>query len=90
MFVRPPPERPLIFAVTLVDRKVVDAGDAAAHQAVLIELPILVAVGPEPVTTVVVPFVGDAHREAVLAEGPQLLDRAIVQLAVPFCASERP
>src|SRR5438046_175105 len=43
-----PPERPVILALAFLDRQVVDAGDAPAHQAVLVELPVLVAVAAEP------------------------------------------
>jgi hypothetical protein len=52
-------------------------------------LPILITVGAEPVAAVVVPLIGEAHRDAVIAESPQLFDQAIVELAVPFCALER-
>src|SRR5262249_34303222 len=38
----------------------------------------------EPVAAVIVPLVGEAHRDAVLAEGPQLLDQPVVELAIPF------
>jgi hypothetical protein len=61
VIVRPSPDRPIIFAVTLADWSVVDAGDAATHQTAFVELPELVAV-------VVVPFIGEANGDAVLAE----------------------
>ena len=44
MIVGPGPERPMIFALALGDRQVVDAGDAPAHQAVLGEFPIFVPI----------------------------------------------
>src|SRR3954454_118415 len=89
MVIRPSPERPMIFAVGLADWQGVDARKAAAHQATLVELPIFVAVGPEPIATVVVPLISEAHRDAILVEGPQLLDQAVVQLTIPFTCQER-
>ena len=38
----------------------------------------------EPVATVVVPLVGEAHGDPVLAKGPDFLDQAIVELTVPL------
>jgi hypothetical protein len=49
-------ERPVELAFALLDREIVDAGDAQAHQAVFVEFPILVAVAAEPVAAVVMPF----------------------------------
>jgi hypothetical protein len=40
----------VIFAFALLDPHVVDAGDPHAHQAVRVELPVLVPVAAEPVT----------------------------------------
>jgi hypothetical protein len=82
-------ERPVVFALAFLDRKIVDAGDAKAHQAVLVELPVLVAVAAKPVAAVVVPFIGEAHGDAVVAEGPDFLDQAVVELAVPLTRQER-
>ena len=79
----------MVFAAALRDRKIVDAGDAQAHQAMLVELPILVAVAAKPAAAVVVPLIGKAHRDAVLAEGPDFLDQAVVELALPFACQER-
>src|SRR5712671_5827343 len=88
MLVRAAAERPMVFALARLDRQIVDAGDAQTHQAALVELPVLVAVAAEPVAAVVVPFIGEAHRDAVVAEGPDLLDQAIVELALPFARQE--
>src|SRR4029453_2392031 len=81
-------ERPPVFPVLLGDGKVVDAGDAPPHQAVLSKLPVLVAVAPEPISAVVMPLIGEAHGDAVVTESPQLLDQAIVELAVPLAREE--
>ena len=67
---------------------VVDAGDAQPHQPVLVEFPVLVAVAAEPVAAVVVPFIGEAHGDAVVAERPDFLDQAVVELAAPFARQE--
>src|ERR1700744_2837572 len=71
-------------AILLGDRDIVDAGFAAAHQAVLVEFPLLVAVGPIPLSGAVMPFVLKAYRDAVLIEPPEVLDQAIVVLLGPF------
>ena len=47
------------------DRKVIDAGNAPAHQSVLIELPVLVSVAAKPLARVIVPFVGKANGDPV-------------------------
>src|SRR6266699_1648005 len=80
---------PPVLALGLEDRQVVDRGDAPAHQTALVELPVLVAVGAEPVTRIVVPLVGEAHPDPILAEGPDLLDEPVVELATPLAAQER-
>src|SRR5438552_3524846 len=43
------PERPTVLALVLLNRLVVDAGDAAPHKPAFVELPVLVAVGAKPV-----------------------------------------
>src|ERR1700676_2812605 len=64
---RAPPDRPVVQAIALADRKVVDAGNAASHQAALVKLPILVAERPKPVAAAVMPLIGETYRDAVLA-----------------------
>src|SRR5215475_1500937 len=60
-------------ALRLVDLQVVDARLATTHQAVLVELPQLVAVAAPPLAVRVVAFVLVANRDPVLAEGPEIL-----------------
>src|SRR6516162_5743724 len=55
----------------------------------LVEFPVLVAVAAEPVATVVMPFIGKTHRDAVLAKGPDLFDQAVVELAAPLARQKR-
>src|SRR3954471_13999077 len=54
-------EEPVIFAFAIFDRQVVDAGDPPSHQALFVELPILVAIAAKPVAGIVVPFICKAH-----------------------------
>src|ERR1700730_5767471 len=77
-------ERPVIFSFALLDRKIIDARDAQAHRAMLVEFPVLVAVAAQPVPSVIVPFIGKADGDAILTEGPDFLDQPVVELAVPL------
>src|SRR5690348_16858859 len=70
------------------DLHVVDARFAAAHEAPLIELPLLVAVGAEPAVIRIMPLVLEAHRDPVAVKRPQLLDEAVLELAGPFALQE--
>src|SRR5215467_7698911 len=81
-------KRPVVFALAFLDRKIVDAGNAKPHQAVLVEFPVLVAVAAEPVPAVVMPLVGEAHRDAVVAKGPDFFDQAVVEFAIPLARQE--
>src|SRR6185437_7924091 len=74
--------------VALADRDVVDAGLAAAHQAVGGELPQFVAVAAVPLALAVVGLVLVAHRDPVVPERPHFLAQGVVQLAVPLAAEE--
>src|ERR1043165_726917 len=81
MVIGPAAQRPMILALAFLDGQVVDAGDAQPNQALAIELPILVAVAAMPLSTVVMPFIGEAHGDAAFAEGPNFLDQAVVELS---------
>src|SRR3546814_12269198 len=37
-----------------------------------------------PLAAVVMPFIGEAHRDVVAGIGPDLLDQAVVHFALPF------
>src|SRR6266446_8327860 len=82
-------KRPVVLALALLDRKIVDARDAQTHQALLVELPVLVAIAAKPLSAVVVPLIGKSHGNAVLAKGPDFLDEAVVELAIPLARQER-
>src|SRR5690606_19804548 len=88
VLVRPPPRRPMVFAVRLRNRQVVDAGNAPPHQAVFIKLPVLVAIGPEPLSRTVMPLVGETHRDPVAAVSPAFLDQPVLVFLFPFAPQE--
>src|SRR5690606_20547875 len=89
MIVGPAALRPAEQALLFRNRQVVDAGMARAHQAALVERPVLVAVGAEPVAAVVAPLVGEAHGDAVVGKRPQLLDQPVLKFARPLALEER-
>src|SRR4029077_10142614 len=70
VIIRAPAQRPAVLALRFLDRQVVDTRDATAHQAVLVELPILVAIRTEPVARIVVPLIGESYRYTRLMKGP--------------------
>ena len=72
----------------LPDRDVVDTRLPAAHQAMLVELPLLVAVAAPPPALRVMGLVLEPDRDPVLAERPQVLAQGIVELAVPLGGEE--
>src|SRR5687767_1180976 len=88
MVVRARAERPEKFALACLDAHIVDARLATAHQARLVELPLLIAVGAVPVATVVAPFIGETHGNPIVRECPDLLDQPVVHLALPFASEE--
>ena len=81
--------RPAVFALALRDREIVDAGDTLAHQALAVEFPIFVAVAAKPLAAIIMPFIGEAHGDAVVVESPDFLDQAVVELTSPFARQER-
>src|SRR6266576_5946381 len=75
-------------ALGLLDRDVVDAGLTAAHQAVPVELPQLVAVAAPPPALRVMGLILEPDRDPVTAERPQVLAQGVVELAVPLGREE--
>src|ERR1700724_1877790 len=88
MPIRTAPKRPLILTPWLLDRKIVDACEPQPHQAMFIKFPILIAIRPEPIPGVIVPFVREAHRDTVSGERPHFLDEPVVQLPNPLAREE--
>src|ERR1700675_12834 len=77
-------ERPVVFSVALLDRKIVDARDTQAHQAKVVKFPVLVSIAAEPIPAVIVPFIGKADGDPTRVEGPHFLNQPVVQFADPF------
>src|SRR5258708_20873515 len=77
-------ERPVVFSVALLDRKIIDACDTQAHQAKVVKLPVLVAIAAEPIPAVIVPFIGKTDGDPFRVEGPHFLNQPVVQFADPF------
>ena len=79
---------PVKQTLALGDGQIVDAGVARLHQSVLVEFPVLVAVGAKPVAAVVVPLIGKAYRNTVIAPRPQFLNQPVLLLFTPFPLQE--
>src|SRR4029077_4928024 len=79
---------PMVLAVALFDREVVDAGVTLLHQPRRVVEPILVAVRTEPVAAVVTPLVSEADGDTVSGECPEFLDQAVIQFAYPLALQE--
>ena len=58
-------------AFVFLDRHIVDAGLTPPHQPLVVKLPQLVAVGPEPLACPIVVFVLEANGDPVVCETPQ-------------------
>lgn len=58
------------------------------HQAVVIELPVFVAIGAVPLAAGVMEFVFEADCDTMAGEGPEFLFEFIVQFALPFAGEE--
>src|SRR5690606_22424260 len=52
------------------------------------EFPILVAVRPEPVARIIVPFIGITNSYVVTAKCPELFDESVIQFFGPFALEE--
>src|SRR5882724_2515665 len=84
----PRAELPVEEAVARANRDVVDARLAAFHQAVLVELLLLVAMGAKPRSGRIAGLVDEADGDAVCREGPDLLDEAVLELALPLAGEK--
>src|SRR5204863_391065 len=84
MVIGPATERPVVLAIALADRCVIDGCMTLPHQAVLVEFPILVAIRAEPVARIIVPLVGKPNRDAIALVRPKLLDQPVIQFLLPL------
>ena len=82
-------QRPMIFAILLADGQIIDRRMARGRKAVLVKLPVLVAIGTKPVAQVVMPFIGEADGDAIVAKCPQFLDQTVIKLARPLAPKKR-
>src|SRR5229473_353912 len=64
------------------------SGETTAHQPIRGELPVFIAIGPEPVARVIMPLIREAHRDTSVMKGPELFDEAVVQFFGPFALEE--
>ncbi len=88
MIVRPSTKRPPEFAFTFGNWVFVDAGEARFHKPGGGKPPILVAVGPEPLPTVIVILICKTHSDPVPMEGPEFLRKPVVEFPPPFTDQE--
>src|SRR6267143_2954319 len=81
-------ERPMILPIALLNREVVDAGNASPHKSMLVELPVFVAIGTEPMPRVVMPLVGKSDGDTIAVKCPKFFDETIIEFLVPFAGEE--
>ena len=81
-------ERPAEQPIGLADRHVIDACFTTAHQALGVELPLLVTMRAIPVPGIVVPFVLKPHGDAIVRDGPEFLYQTVIELPGPFAPQE--
>jgi hypothetical protein len=86
--VRASAQRPLVLSLYFLDRKVVDARDAAAHEPPFIKFPVLIAVGAKPISRIIAPFVGETYSNPIGIVDPEFLDKTIVEFFGPFPGQE--
>lgn len=75
---------PVEQALSLGDGQVVDGCPTHGHVAMLIEFPILVAVGAVLFTGGIMPLLGETHGDAVTSKGPQFLDETVFKFRRPL------
>src|SRR3954470_13544087 len=88
MLVRPASKRPVVLAIRGQNGKVVDGCKSRRHKPIVVEFPVLIAVGAIPVIRVIVPLVSQAYRDPVRGKRPQFLDEPVVQLLGPLTREE--
>jgi len=78
----------MILPVCLLDREVVDARKTPLHLAVWGKLPVLVAIGAEPVAGIVVPLVREPDSDAVVGVRPDFFYQPVIELFCPLPSQE--
>jgi hypothetical protein len=74
MVIRAAPYCPVVLALRLLNWQIVDGSKPEAHQPVLIELPIFIAIRAKPIPGVIVPFRRKPHGDTVFLKRPKLFD----------------
>ena len=74
----------MILALRVLNRQIINGCKSKSHQAVVIKLPILIAVRAKPVSRVVMPFIGKAHGDTIFVVSPKLFDQAVFEFFGPF------
>ena len=75
-------------AVFRVYFQIVNAGVAFFHEAVVVELPVLVAVCAVPLAFLVMIFVFEAYGDAIAGKGPEFLFQLVVEFLFPIAGEE--
>jgi hypothetical protein len=75
-------------SVLFLNGQVIDAGVSFFHQAVVVELPVFVAIGAIPLAVGVMEFIFEADCYTMAGEGPEFLFEFIVEFALPFAGEE--
>src|SRR5258706_9576078 len=88
MCVRPAPKRSVVLPVRGQNGKVVDGCKSRRHKPIIVELPVLIAVGAIPVIRVVAPLVGEAYGDPAPGKRPHFLDKPVVHLLGPLAREE--
>jgi len=89
MVIRTSTKGPVVLPLRLRNRQIVDACKSNSHEAVAVELPILITIGAIPVAGIVVRLVGESHGDAVFGERPKLFNQTIVELSRPLAPKKR-
>src|SRR5260370_41357189 len=84
MFVRPAPKRTVVLPVRGQNGKVVDGCKSRRHKPIIVEFPVLIAVGAIPVIRVVAPLVSETYGDSAPSKRPHFLDKPVVQLLGPL------
>src|SRR6266542_1412667 len=84
MSIRAPAKGPMILALRFLDWQVINGGKPKSHQAIAIKLPVLIAIGAEPISGIIMPFVGEPHGDAVCFVSPKFFDQPVVEFFGPL------
>src|ERR1700743_1843790 len=80
--------RPAEQPIRLGDPHIIDAGIPMMHDSFRSKLPILVAICAVPLSRIVVKFICKSYGYPISIERPELFDKTIVKLSLPFAHKE--